>query len=168
MTYEVTVGSSTFRVELTATSGAWRCRVSDSGGSTRELEVDAALSAGDVLSLLVGGRSYEVRRDALTSEIILQGQHFPVEVRDLRSLRARRRAGQDAAGPKKVVAPMPGKIVRVLVAERSEVEAGQGIMVVEAMKMQNELKAPKKGVVTKLLVSEGAAVNAGDALAVIA
>jgi biotin carboxyl carrier protein len=63
---------------------------------------------------------------------------------------------------------MPGKIVRVLVAERSEVVAGQAIVVVEAMKMQNELKSPKKGKVSKLLVSEGAAVNAGDALAVIA
>ncbi|MCI0350085.1 MAG: biotin/lipoyl-binding protein [Acidobacteriales bacterium] len=168
MIYEVNVGTSTFRVELTAANGSWRCRLSSPGGGTHEMEIDAMLSPGDVLSLLVGGRSYEVRRDSQAGEIILQGQRFPVEVRDLRSLRGRRRAGQAGEGPKKVVAPMPGKIVRVLVAERSEVEAGQGIVVVEAMKMQNELKAPKKGVVTKLLVSEGAAVNAGDALAVIA
>jgi biotin carboxyl carrier protein len=168
MIYEVIVGASTFRVELTAVNGSWRCRLADAGGAMQELEIDAQLSAGDVLSLLVSGRSYEVRRDTQSSEIIIQGQHFPVEVRDLRSLRGRRRGAAGLQGPKKLTAPMPGKIVRVLVSERAEVEAGQGIVVVEAMKMQNELKSPKKGVVTKLLVSEGAAVNAGDALAVIA
>jgi biotin carboxyl carrier protein len=62
---------------------------------------------------------------------------------------------------------MPGKIVRVLVPEKGEVEAGQGVIVVEAMKMQNELKSPKKGVVAKVLVSEGATVNAGEALVII-
>lgn len=167
MIYEVTVGVTTFRIELTANERGWHCRLTDSNGGARELEIDALVSAGDVLSMLVSGRSYEVRRDNLAGEIILQGQHFPVEVRDLRSLRGRRRGTAGADGPKKVVAPMPGKIVRLLVSERSEVEAGQAIVVVEAMKMQNELKSPKKGKVSKLLVSEGAAVNAGDALVVI-
>ena len=62
---------------------------------------------------------------------------------------------------------MPGKIVRLLVTEKSEVEAGQGIVVVEAMKMQNEIKSPKKGVVQKILVAQGASVNAGDVLAIV-
>ena len=62
---------------------------------------------------------------------------------------------------------MPGKIVRVLAPENSEVEAGQGVLVVEAMKMQNEIKSPKKGTIQKILVSEGAAVNAGDVLAIV-
>jgi biotin carboxyl carrier protein len=62
---------------------------------------------------------------------------------------------------------MPGKVVRVLVPEGSEVEAGQGVLVVEAMKMQNELKSPKKGVIQKIVAREGAAVNAGDVLAVV-
>jgi biotin carboxyl carrier protein len=168
MTYEVNVGASTFRVELTAENGHWGCRLFDSNGNSREVEIDAIVSAGDVLSLLVGGCSYEVRRDSVSGEIIFQGQHFPVEVRDLRSLRARRRGTAGGEGPKKLVAPMPGKIVRILVDEKSEVEAGQGVVVVEAMKMQNELKSPKKGRLTKLLVSEGEAVNAGDTLAVIA
>jgi len=65
------------------------------------------------------------------------------------------------------VAPMPGKVVRILAAESAEVEAGQGIVVVEAMKMQNEIKSPKKGVVRKVVAAEGAAVNAGDVLAVV-
>jgi len=57
---------------------------------------------------------------------------------------------------------MPGKVVRVLAAEGTEVEAGQGVIVIEAMKMQNEMKSPKKGRVTKILAPEGGAVNAGD------
>jgi biotin carboxyl carrier protein len=62
---------------------------------------------------------------------------------------------------------MPGKIVRVMVAEKDEVKAGQGVIVMEAMKMQNEMKSPKDGRVQKLLTSEGSTVNAGDTLAVI-
>jgi len=62
---------------------------------------------------------------------------------------------------------MPGKVVRILVREEAEVEAGQGIVVVEAMKMQNEIKSPKKGVVQKIVAAEGANVNAGDVLAVV-
>ena len=62
---------------------------------------------------------------------------------------------------------MPGKIVRVLVRQGDEVEAGAGVLVVEAMKMQNEIKSPKKGTIQKILVSEGAAVNAGDVLAIV-
>jgi biotin carboxyl carrier protein len=66
------------------------------------------------------------------------------------------------------MAPMPGKVVRLLVAEKDAVEAGQGILVVEAMKMQNEIKSPKKGTVQKIVVMEGASVNPADVLAIIA
>ena len=62
---------------------------------------------------------------------------------------------------------MPGKVVRILVAQGDEVEAGAGILVVEAMKMQNEVKSPKKGMIQKIQVQEGAAVNAGDVLAIV-
>jgi biotin carboxyl carrier protein len=62
---------------------------------------------------------------------------------------------------------MPGRVVRVLVREKSEIEAGQGVLVVEAMKMQNELKSPKKGVVQRIVTAEGANVNAGDILAIV-
>ena len=58
-------------------------------------------------------------------------------------------------------------MVRLLVAEKAEVEAGQGLLVVEAMKMQNEIKSPKKGTVQKLVAAEGANVNAGDVLAIV-
>ena len=92
---------------------------------------------------------------------------FAAEVRDPRSLRGRSRAAGDDHGPKKITAPMPGKVVRLLVREGDEVELGRGLAVVEAMKMQNEIKSPKKGRVQKILVSEGATVNAGDVLAIV-
>jgi biotin carboxyl carrier protein len=62
---------------------------------------------------------------------------------------------------------MPGKIVRVLVSQGDAVEAGAGVLVVEAMKMQNEIKSPKKGTIQKIMVGEGAAVNPGDVLAIV-
>ena len=167
MTYEVVIGGSTFRVELVRGDQAWQCRVTSADGSVAEYQVDA-LPAGDSLSLLISGHSYEIRRDPVSGDMILEGQRFPVELRDPRALRNRGRGTRAGPGAKTIVAPMPGKIVRVLVTEQSQVEAGQAIVVVEAMKMQNELKAPSPGTVTKILVGEGDAVNAGDALAVIA
>ncbi len=62
---------------------------------------------------------------------------------------------------------MSGRVVRVLAAEQAEVDAGQGVVVVEAMKMENEIKSPKKGIVQKLVVNAGANVNAGDVLAIV-
>jgi biotin carboxyl carrier protein len=62
---------------------------------------------------------------------------------------------------------MPGKVVRVLVKQGAAVEAGQGLLVVEAMKMQNEIRSPKSGKIEKLLVVENQTVNAGETLAVV-
>jgi len=76
-------------------------------------------------------------------------------------------AGGHDAGRAQVAAPMPGKVVRVLVERGQAVEAGAGLVVVEAMKMQNELKSPKSGTVVELRVEAGATVNAGELLAVI-
>jgi biotin carboxyl carrier protein len=121
-----------------------------------------------VLSLRIGNTAYEVRSERIANDWYLWvgNTRFAAEVRDPRSLRGRSRA-QEERGPRKIVAPMPGKVVRVLVREGDEVELGAGMAVVEAMKMQNEIKSPKKGKVQKVLVSEGAAVNAADVLAIV-
>jgi biotin carboxyl carrier protein len=96
----------------------------------------------------------------------INGQQVGVEILDARA--ALRRAAQAGhAGIVQIRAPMPGKVVKLLVAESDEVQVNQGIVVLEAMKMQNEIKSPKKGVVKKLDVVEGAAVNAGDLLATV-
>ena len=73
----------------------------------------------------------------------------------------------EAEGSQSVIAPMPGKVVRLLVKAGEAVEAGKGILVVEAMKMQNEVRSPKSGKIERLLVSEGQAVSAGEVLAVV-
>jgi biotin carboxyl carrier protein len=128
------------------------------------------MTARDVLSIIHNGRNYEAKREySLLGEthILMGSERFAVEVRDPRSLRSRRAATGQEAGPAKILAPMPGKIIRVLAAEGGEVEAGQGLVVVEAMKMQNEIKATKKGRVTRIAVKEGSAVNAGDLLAIV-
>ncbi|MFZ0817200.1 MAG: biotin/lipoyl-containing protein, partial [Candidatus Sulfotelmatobacter sp.] len=130
--------------------------------------VDAVLARPDVLSLRIGNRAYEVKSERVANDLYVWvgSRRFVVEVRDPRSLRGRGRAGDDH-GPRKIVAPMPGKVVRLLASEGDEVGAGAGVAVVEAMKMQNEIKSPKKGTIKKISVSEGAAVNAGDVLAIV-
>ncbi|HYN25995.1 MAG TPA: biotin/lipoyl-containing protein [Pyrinomonadaceae bacterium] len=103
-------------------------------------------------------------------EVSLRGVSYPVKLTDPRRLRRRRRAQSGAEhdqGTARIVAPMPGKVVRVLVEAGTEVEAGAGILVVEAMKMQNEMKAPKAGHVVSIHAQVGSTVNAGDVLAVI-
>jgi biotin carboxyl carrier protein len=158
--YDVSINCKPHRVEIRRSNGSWLCKLDD-----KEIPVDI-VSAGDgVLSLLLEGKSYEVKQES--GHIWVGSNRYPVEVRDLRSLRSRRNAADSEDGPCKLVASMPGKIVRVLVEERASVEAGQGIVVVEAMKMQNEIKSPKKGIVQKLNASVGASVNAGDLLAIV-
>src|SRR5271169_388378 len=164
MVYEVIVGGKTHRLELEKAAGGWNCRLDG-----RKVHVDAVLPRRDVLSLLVDGRAYEVKREQTATDLHMWvgSTRFAVELRDPRSLRSCQHAAGDEKGPRKILAPMPGRVVRLLVAENSEVEAGQGIVVVEAMKMQNEIKSPKKGVVKKISATPGAAVNPGDVLAVV-
>jgi biotin carboxyl carrier protein len=163
MLYDVTIDGKNYQLDLNRAGGRWSCRLNG-----RDFEVDAVLVRPDVLSLRIGNLAYEVKSERRASGLHLWvgSTRFAVEVRDPRSLRGRTRAGDDG-GPKKVVAPMPGKVVRLLVSEGDEVESGRGVAVVEAMKMQNEIKSPKRGTVQKILVSEGAAVNAGDVLAIV-
>ena len=117
----------------------------------REVEVDAVLARPNVLSLRIGNKAYEVKCERVGSELHISvgRSRFAAEVRDPRSLRGRVRAS-DEQGPRKLTATMPGKVVRILVREGKEIEAGAGILVVEAMKMQNEVKSPKKGIIQKI------------------
>jgi biotin carboxyl carrier protein len=100
-------------------------------------------------------------------EVSLRGVGYPIKLTDPKRLRSAQSGAQHDKGTARVVALMPGKVVRVLVEEGSEVEAGAGILVVEAMKMQNEMKAPKSGQVVSIHAQAGSTVNAGDVLAVI-
>jgi biotin carboxyl carrier protein len=172
MTYEITItakdgAAQTYSVELLRSkTGVLICRVN---GEEIEGGFDAQNPERDIVSMLIGSKSYEVRRDASGTEmqVAVGEERFTVDVRDPRSLKARRAKAGASEGPKKIIAPMPGKVVRIVSPAGTEVEMGQAVIVIEAMKMQNELKSPKKGIVKKIMAAEGATVNAGDALAVI-
>jgi biotin carboxyl carrier protein len=99
--------------------------------------------------------------------LTVANREWQVEIRDPREWRRNRSGVAEAEGRQQVLAPMPGKIVRVLVGAGDAVEAKQGLLVVEAMKMQNEIRSPKSGTVERLLVNEGQTVNAGEVLAII-
>ena len=164
MVYEVIVNGQPHRLELEKASSGWECRLDG-----RSIPIDAVMTRRDVISLLIGGHSYEIKCEQTAGDlhVWVGNTRFAVELRDPRSLRSRNRGAVDEKGPRKILAPMPGRIVRLLVGENSEVEAGQGILVVEAMKMQNEIKSPRKGVVKKLSATPGASVNPGDILAIV-
>jgi biotin carboxyl carrier protein len=100
-------------------------------------------------------------------DVLVGTDQYAVTLIDPKRLRGAATASAHADGAARIVAPMPGRVVRVLVAKGASVEAGAGIVVVEAMKMQNEMKAPKAGTVATLNVEVGTTVNGGDVLAVI-
>ena len=165
MKYEVLINGHSHQIELERADKGYEATVDGEA-----FTLDVAMTARDVLSIIHDGRNYEAKREySLLGEthIIVGSERFLAEVRDPRSLRSRRAAAGHEAGPAKILAPMPGKIVRVIAAEGDEVEAGQGLVVVEAMKMQNEIKATKKGKVTKIADKENSAVNAGDLLCIV-
>jgi len=142
------------------------------GAPPRRMELDAVHLHGLALSILADTRSYacelEPGADGKVSVRVNQSVH-PLEVLDERKLRMRRAGGKFSLdGPQRVDAPMPGKVVRVLVKKGDAVSEGQGLVVVEAMKMENELKSPKAGIVSELFAVEGAAVENGARLVVIA
>jgi biotin carboxyl carrier protein len=134
----------------------------------QRIEGDATLVGPDTVSVLIGGQAFEIHlAPSIDGQIKLQsGRHeFTAEIQDPRAWQGRRHGALEAEGRQQIVAPMPGKVVRLLVNTGDQVEAGQGLVVVEAMKMQNEIRSTKKGKVERLLVKEGQAVNAGEVLA---
>src|SRR5439155_20692408 len=167
MIYQVNVDGHEYSIEIKRSPKDANVWVGEVNG--KALEVNAVQVAQGVLSTLIEGRTYELRRDSSASgnHLSLNGKTFRCEVREPRALRGRRSAGDYAEGPKRITAPMPGKVIRVVAPAGTPVEAGQGVIVIEAMKMQNELKSPKKGRVQKIVAGEGTAVNAGDTLAII-
>lgn len=165
MKLEVHIGDGKRTVELVRREGRWQALLNGVPA-----EADVVEIAEGVYSVLLDGRAYEVRvqPEAGRLRVAAGGEEFTVSVADPRAWRGRRSSVLEAEGRQQITAPMPGKVVRVLVREGESVQARQGLVVVEAMKMQNEIKAPKSGRVERLLVREGQAVNAGEVLAVIA
>ena len=163
MKFEVSIDGRASIVGLARDGDHWQISIDD-----RIVDADAVEIAPGIFSILLNGKSYEVRvTPTPAGALTLQTAHqeFTAEVIDPRTWRGRRHGALEAEGRQQILAPMPGKIIRVLVQTGEKVEAGQGLLVVEAMKMQNEIRSPKSGTVERLLVKEGQPVNAGEILA---
>jgi biotin carboxyl carrier protein len=138
----------------------------------RRYALEARETEDGAYLFVLGGRVHECRVEAGAARggethVEVSGREFAVTLYDPRRLRAAAAGGAQSLGRAVLAASMPGKVVRVLVEEGATVEAGAGLVVVEAMKMQNELKSPKAGTVVELRAREGATVNAGDVLVVV-
>ena len=158
-------GKKLHTVELERDADRWKITLDG-----HALSADAVEIAPNTLSLLLEGQSYEIRVTPMADATLkLQiGLHeFTAEIADPRAWRGRKHGALEAQGRQQVLAPMPGKIVRVLVQVGDSVEVGQGLLVVEAMKMQNEIHSPKAGTVERLNVKEGQPVNAGEVLCIV-
>ena len=160
MTYDVALDGRPARLSVEGTSFRY-----ERGGESLQYDFSIEPAGESRFSVLAGARSYEVTLLS-SGEVSVNGRTFRVEVFDPRGLRSRERGGE-RQGRQKIVAAMPGRVIRVLVELNQAVEAGQGLIVVEAMKMQNEMKSPQAGRVVEMKTAEGAAVFAGEVLLMI-
>jgi biotin carboxyl carrier protein len=164
--FKVEAGERTFELDLQEAGTSVQYAVTGATQISGQASL-VPISPG-VYSILLGTRSITVNlsKGQGQYETSSGGRRLFLTVADKRDRAERQRAGV-GAGPVEVRAQMPGKIISLLVAPGTEVEAGQSLLVIEAMKMQNELKSPKSGIVSKLLVSEGETVAANHRLVVI-
>jgi len=132
----------------------------------REYELEASEVEPNVYLFKYNNQIFQIY--VAPNGIVNLGNHqFEISITDPKNLRGS--GGKDAVadGIAEIKTAMPGKLVRILTAEGAEIKQGEGVLIVEAMKMQNEMKSPKDGVVKEIRFEEGATVNAGDVLAII-
>jgi acetyl/propionyl-CoA carboxylase alpha subunit len=153
--------------EVIVAGRTWRIEIEGAHVRYETLEADFVVTQAGAgrFSVLLNGRSYRVVFGS-PGEVVVNGRPLAIEVFDPRDLRTGAGARLNH-GRQEIAAPMPGKIVRVLVNPGETVEEGQGLIVVEAMKMQNEMKSPKTGRVAEVRTSAESTVAAGDVLVVI-
>jgi biotin carboxyl carrier protein len=136
----------------------------------RAIDADAVEVSPGIYSILIAGQSFEARiapqHDSALRVTVANRQHRVIN-HNPRKWKRHRGLGAEAEGSQQLRAPMPGKIVVLLVEAGDRVDAGQGIVVMEAMKMQNEIRSPKSGTVERLLVAQGQTVNAGEVVAIV-
>ena len=151
----VTIGDRTHVVDVRRVGDATLSMLVSNGAATRAVtSVDAALAANGLAGAF---------------DVHLDGRTIPVQIRQAGAFGRQKEKGTAVvgAGPQRIVSPMPGKVVRVLVAAGDEVTARQGLVVVEAMKMENELRAARNGRVRDVAVTVGQSVDAGTVLMVV-
>lgn len=169
MIYEVSEKKSSkdaVKIELTELDeGKYEVQI---GGET--IHVDAVKSGRTIYSVIENGRQYEVSVDEKGTrdfDVLVRGKLFHLEAVDERSRLLAQTSKMATSGPQTVEAEMPGKVVLLKGAVGDTVAEGQGVVVVEAMKMENEIASPIDGVVTEMPVEEGQTVEVGDVLFVV-
>jgi pyruvate carboxylase subunit B len=165
MKYVATIGEQTYAVEITGAEGRYRVVLGEA-----RWDVDARLTAQGIYSLLVGGVSYVadvVDRDG-ACVVDVGGEQYAITVEEQTRHIIRTRGGAGSgARSRTLTAPLPGKITRVAVTPGDAVAAGDTLLVIEAMKMENEFRAGAAGTIAEVRVAPGQAVNAGDVLIVM-
>jgi biotin carboxyl carrier protein len=165
MNYVATIGNREVKITVEEV-GVARYMVR---GDEKEYLVDAHQVQGSVWSILYGTNSFEVdvQRKGDDYEVLIGGDchKFTLMNEQLKALS--RAGGKAAAGKALVISPMPGKVVKLLVNEGEEVQSDQGVIVVEAMKMENELKSAVAGKVKEIFVKEGEIVESGTKLLLV-
>jgi biotin carboxyl carrier protein len=166
MAYIARLGEKTYTVEIEEV-GKSLYRVSVDGS---EFLVDGEKTGFTNYSLIVDNRSFEVEVDVKDDEyrVLVDGRNYHIDLIDERRVRlGGLQSGIQLQGRQNVSVPMPGKIIAVLVSEGDTVEKGQGLVIVEAMKMENEVRCPINGEIKEVRVKPGDAVEAGAVLAVV-
>jgi biotin carboxyl carrier protein len=164
--YVVTIGDQARVVDVSGAEGRYRVTIGD-----EPWDIDARLTAQGIYSLLIDGVSYVA--DVVDGDgacvVDVGGELYEMTVEEQTRYIIRTRGGAaGGARSRTLTAPLPGKITRVAVRQGDAVQAGDTLMVIEAMKMENEFKAGAAGTVAEVRVAPGQAVNAGDVLIVMA
>ena len=166
MRFVAELEQDTFRVEVTRVEERYRVKIGE-----QVWEVDARLSVPGIWSLLISGASYVADvKEGNDGQLLVDvdGETYRIRMEEETRHLIRTRAGGEAPGRGQVlVAPMSGKVVRVAVQAGQAVKAGDELVVVEAMKMENEFRAMAAGTVKQVRVEAGQAVNAGDILVIV-
>lgn len=165
MKLETIIQGRSGSIEIIIGHGRSKFRYQREDGEFIEGEFSMTPLDAGASSILIGERVYQIRPGA-PGEALVNGAPLTVELHDPRALRSRKDSAS-AHGPAEIAAMMPGKVVRLLVAKGDAVEAGQGVLVVEAMKMQNEMTSPKTGRVAEVRTAAGSTVAAGEVLMVV-
>jgi len=164
MKITITIQGTQRTVELTHPGGKPRWQIDG-----QSFEADAFEISPGIYSVLVDGNSIEVRIEGHSSQlqVVANGKEYLASIENPRALKKNRAGAAQIEGRQNVPAPMAGKIVRTLVKAGDEVQSGQGLLIVEAMKMQNEIRSPKSGKIERVTVIEGQTVSPGDIVVVV-
>jgi len=165
MRFAATLDGSTEMIEVTGESGRFRVTI---GGEV--WDVDASLSPQGIASLLIGGASYvaDVAAEDSVFVVDVAGEIYRIEIEEETRHIIRTRGGAPGGpGGQIVKAPMPGRVTQVAVRAGDVVKAGDPLLVIEAMKMENEFRAKAGGTVKEVRVTAGEAVNPGDVLVIL-